>query len=85
MLEKAGVQRRLNNASKSFLVVLAELVETRETYLERVISWLASLAAEQRLGDYAEAIRQAGLQPRSFTMEQRNRIKEIRLTNVRDS
>ncbi len=58
-------------------VLLVQLTESRATYLERVLSWLAKLAAEHRLGNCDAALRQAGLRLRSFTHEQRRRIQEI--------
>jgi hypothetical protein len=63
-------------------VLLAELTESRAAYLERVQSWLAKLAAEHRLGNCDAALRQAGLWRRSFTREQRLRIKEIESVSV---
>ncbi|WP_408475847.1 TnsD family Tn7-like transposition protein [Paraburkholderia strydomiana] len=78
ILQRAGFFRTMGG-NRSFEPVLVELVECRPAYLERVISWLASLAAEQRLGDCDEAIRTAGLRKASFTREQRERIRGIEL------
>lgn len=80
ILETAGF-RRGSRRNRSFEAVLMELVECRPDYLERVISWLANLASEQRLGDCDEAIRTAGLRKSSFTSEQRARIRRIEFMN----
>jgi hypothetical protein len=58
-------------------IFLAESSESRAAYLERVLSWLAKLAAEHRLCSCDAALRQAGLRLRTFTREQRRRIQEI--------
>jgi hypothetical protein len=76
ILERAGFHRVLGR-NRSSEAVLVELVERRPAYLERVISWLATLASEQRLGDCDEAIRTAGLRRSRFTREQRERIRGI--------
>jgi hypothetical protein len=77
ILERAGVSREVYIASASCLAALAELVETRQAYLERVISWLTKLTARRSLSDCEGAIRLAGLLPRSFTREQRDQIKKL--------
>jgi hypothetical protein len=76
ILERTGF-RRVRSPSQSFTAVLAEVVERRPAYCERVLSWLATMASEQRLGDCEEAIRVTGLRRRSFTSEQQERIREI--------
>lgn len=78
ILERTGF-RRVRSPSRSFSDVFAEVVECRSAYRERVVSWLATLATEQRLGDCDEAIHMAGLRRRSFTREQQERIREIEL------
>jgi hypothetical protein len=79
ILETAGFRQR-SARNRSFETVLMKLVECRLDYLERVISWLANLASEQRLGDCDEALRTAGLRKSNFTREQRERIREIEST-----
>lgn len=59
------------------MVLLAGLVETREAYLERVISWLATQATRQPMGSLDEALRLAGLHAHNFTKEQRARIRNF--------
>ncbi|WP_407669472.1 TnsD family Tn7-like transposition protein [Paraburkholderia heleia] len=81
ILERAGFLRALDR-NRSFEPVLAELVESRLAYLERVISWLANLASEQRLGDCEEALRRAGLRRSRFNREQRERIRGIELMSA---
>ncbi|TAL98773.1 MAG: hypothetical protein EPN73_02365 [Paraburkholderia sp.] len=76
ILEKVGFWGD-RDRNRPFAVLLAELTESRSAYLERVISWLAILASEHRLDSCDEAIRRAGLRLRSFTSEQRSRIREI--------
>ncbi|MEX3859076.1 TniQ family protein [Paraburkholderia sp. BR10923] len=62
-------------ARKSTSALLRELTEPRQDYLERVISWLATLAASGRLKNWEEAVHLAGLSRRSYTKEQRDRIR----------
>ncbi|SOF01116.1 TniQ protein [Burkholderia sp. OK233] len=81
ILEKAGFNRWLGR-NRSFEDVLADLIECRQAYLERVIFWLANLASGRRLGDCDEAILKAGLRRGSFTKEQRERIRGIELMNL---
>jgi hypothetical protein len=83
ILERAGYRREWGR-SRPFLAVLVELVECRPAYLDRVISWLTTLAPGQRLGDCDEAIRTAGLRRRHFTGEQLERIREIELMSSVD-
>ncbi|EUC12697.1 hypothetical protein PMI06_000845 [Burkholderia sp. BT03] len=78
ILERSGFPR-IFNRKRPFEAILAELVERRPAYLERVISWLANLASGQRQVDYDEAIQNAGLRRSSFSKEQRERIREIEL------
>ncbi|CAE6872749.1 TnsD family Tn7-like transposition protein [Paraburkholderia domus] len=76
ILEKAGFrggQRR----NRSFAAFLEDLAESRSAYRERVISWLATQALKQQFDTCDEALRRAGLRLRSFTREQRSRIREI--------
>lgn len=82
ILRKLGYVRACNR-SRPYFGVLAKTTERRPDYLERVISWLASLANQQRLGDCDEALRSAGLGRRGFNAEQRERIREIELMNKR--
>jgi hypothetical protein len=67
-------------------ILLAKLTESRSSYLERVLTWLAKLAAEHQLDSCDAALRRAGLRLRSFTGEQRSRIQEIdsRVAGLRD-
>jgi hypothetical protein len=58
-------------------ILLTKLTESHSAYLERTVSWLAKLAAEHRLDNCDAALRRAGLRLRSFTREQRRRIREI--------
>lgn len=83
IIERAGFCRvsSWNGPSES---ALAELVESRPAYLERVISWLVTLASEQRLGDCEEAIRTAGLRRSRFSSEQRERIRAIEFMSSAD-
>ncbi|MGF6289631.1 TnsD family Tn7-like transposition protein [Paraburkholderia youngii] len=76
LLEKVGFWRELDRGTTASKL-LAELTESHSAYLERVLSWLAKLAAEHRLDSCEVALRRAGLRLRSFTHEQRRRIREI--------
>jgi Tn7-like transposition protein D/TniQ len=76
ILGKAGLPRHLGDLTK-YRTLLAGLSETRQAYLERVISWLAGMAATQRLHNCNEAIRLAGLNRRSFGKEQWIRIRKF--------
>ncbi|TDN64020.1 TnsD family Tn7-like transposition protein [Paraburkholderia sp. BL10I2N1] len=76
ILDRTGF-RRVRTPSRSFSAVLAEVVECRPAYCERVVSWLATMASKRQLGDCDEAIYMAGLRRRSFTREQQERIREI--------
>ncbi|MHB9833327.1 TnsD family Tn7-like transposition protein [Paraburkholderia terrae] len=78
ILQRAGFFRTMGG-NRSFEPVLVKLVECRPAYLERVISWLASLASGQQLSDCEEAIRTAGLRKSRFSKEQRERIRAIEL------
>ncbi|WP_080422710.1 TniQ family protein [Burkholderia ubonensis] len=59
------------------LVLLAYLVETRESYLERVVYWLSIQASRQRIGSLDDALQLVGLHPQNFTKEQRARIRNF--------
>ncbi|WP_082845458.1 TnsD family Tn7-like transposition protein [Paraburkholderia caribensis] len=78
ILDRGGF-RQVRTPSQSFSAVLAEVEECQQAYRERVISWLVTLASEQRLGDCDEAIHKAGLRRTRFTTSQRQRIREIEL------
>ncbi|SOF00954.1 Tn7-like transposition protein D [Burkholderia sp. OK233] len=76
IVERTGFPRASDHR-RPYWRFLAEFVEGRPAYLERVICWLATLASEQRLGDCDEALRSAGLTRSSFSLEQRSQIREI--------
>jgi hypothetical protein len=84
ILEKAGVVSKPNKRNESRSMLLAELSETRQTYLERVISWLAVQATRQNFRNSGEAVRFARLQLHRFTKEQRVRIREFLSLNADD-
>ncbi|WP_321813120.1 MULTISPECIES: TniQ family protein [unclassified Paraburkholderia] len=81
ILERVGFPRACNR-SRPYWAALVEATECRLTYLERVISWLTTLALRQRLGDCDEALRSAGLRRERFNGEQRERIRKIELMNA---
>lgn len=76
ILEKAGFWGD-RDRRRPFAVLAASLRESRSDYLERVISWLDTLASEHRLISCDDAISRAGLWMGSFTTEQRGRIRGI--------
>ena len=84
ILERAGFPCAYFGRNRIYWGVLTDAAECRPAYLERVISWLARLASEQRLDDCEEALRSAGLLRRSFSREQRKKIREIERTSLAD-
>ncbi|MEX3761421.1 TnsD family Tn7-like transposition protein [Paraburkholderia phenoliruptrix] len=80
ILEAAGLVTRSIVRNTSCSLLFTELVETRQAYHERVISWLAAEATRQRLRTYGEVVRLVrlvGLRPARFTREQRVRIRNF--------
>ncbi|MFM0630845.1 TnsD family Tn7-like transposition protein [Paraburkholderia xenovorans] len=78
VLERIGFYGQ-RDGGRPFSVLLARLAESHSAYRERVISWLAALASEQRLETCGDALKQAGIRLRAFTREQQSRIQEIDL------
>ncbi|WP_080400427.1 TniQ family protein [Burkholderia ubonensis] len=76
IFEKSGFPRSARRGRKS-LVLLAYLVETRESYLERVVYWLSIQASRQRIGSLDDALQLVGLHPQNFTKEQRTMIRNF--------
>ncbi|WP_256250433.1 TnsD family Tn7-like transposition protein [Burkholderia ubonensis] len=81
ILDKAGLPLHLASETNARSPLWAELEETREAHRERVISWIGLLSKKCRLrrGNIAinEVIRGTGLNVRSFTAEQKARIRQF--------
>ncbi|WP_081074959.1 TnsD family Tn7-like transposition protein [Burkholderia stagnalis] len=79
ILERAGLPLHLASESYARSPLWAELTESREDHRERVISWIGSMALKYNLrrGNRAidEMIRGTGLAMKSFTAEQKARIR----------
>lgn len=85
ILDKAGLPLHLASEANARSPLWAELAETREAHRERVISWFGSIAKNYRLrkGNIAinEIIRGTGLNMRSFSAEQKARIRRFVLSS----
>ncbi|WP_157657376.1 TnsD family Tn7-like transposition protein [Burkholderia ubonensis] len=81
ILDKAGLPLHLASEANARSPLWAELAETRDAHRERVILWIGSLSKNRRLprGNVAinEIIRGTGLNMRSFTAEQKARIRQF--------
>lgn len=89
ILDRAGLPLHLASETHARSPLWAELTETREAHRERVVSWLCRFAANHRMrkGNDAinDVIRGAGLNMRSFTFEQKGRIREfVSRSSMRD-
>lgn len=80
ILDRAGLPLHLASETHALSPLWAELAETREAHRERVVSWLCTFSTKHhmRRGNIAinDAIRGTGLNMRSFTGEQKVRIRE---------
>jgi hypothetical protein len=77
ILEKARLWICSGGASGILRSLLIELVETRQDYFERVISWLSGVASRQGLRSTGEAIAIAGWSRRRLTKEQMDKIGKL--------
>ncbi|WP_126220980.1 TnsD family Tn7-like transposition protein [Burkholderia vietnamiensis] len=81
ILDRAGLPLHLASETHALSPLWAELAETREAHRERVVSWLCTFSTKchMRRGNNAinDAIRGTGLNMRSFTGEQKARIREF--------
>ncbi|MBU9561098.1 TniQ family protein [Burkholderia multivorans] len=81
ILDRAGLPLHLASETHALSPLWAELAETREAHRERVVSWLCTFSTKHhmRRGNIAinDAIRGTGLNTRSFTGEQKARIREF--------
>lgn len=74
---KGAAHQYASYRSKAYSVVLAELAETDQIYLEGVIVWLATEATSRDFGNLNDAMRFASFTRGVFTEEQRVRIPQL--------
>ncbi|HIE1298726.1 MULTISPECIES: TnsD family Tn7-like transposition protein [Burkholderia] len=81
ILDRAGLPLHLASETHARSPLWAELTETREAHRERVVSWLCSFSTKHHMrkgnNSINDAIRGTGLNMRSFTREQKERIREF--------
>ncbi|WP_081068130.1 TnsD family Tn7-like transposition protein [Burkholderia territorii] len=81
ILDRAGLPLHLASETHARSPLWTELAETREAHRERVVSWLCTFSTQHHLrkgnNSINDAIRGTGLNMRSFTSDQKRKIREF--------